>query len=968
MGLPIPAVAQNLREADLLARARRRRPSSRARQTRLLGFMTLSAGARLGPYEITGAIGAGGMGEVFRARDTKLNREVAIKVLPAAFADDPERLARFTREAQALASLNHPNIATIHGIEEVPAVGGSTGPGSLALVMELVEGEDLSTHIARGAIPIAEALPILRQIAEALEEAHEHGIVHRDLKPGNIKVTPEGKAKVLDFGLAKAMDPGGASASNQNISHSPTMSRHATEAGIILGTAAYMSPEQARGKAVDRRADIWSFGVVAYEMLTGTRLFTGETVSDTLAAVLRAEPDWTALPANTPSGLRRLLIRCLKKDPKARLRDIGDARQQIEELTSSAQDETSSTTQGQAAPLTPRPRPAMSSALPWAFAAAVIGLAVTSALLWTQWHAWSATTRAALALTPLSFEQGGQTGAVWSPDGKAVAFTARQRDTDPYQVYVRYLASAAPTQITTLAEGVGGIAAGIIEWTTSGKIVFFASGGLWSVSPVGGESESLGTDAITAAKKLQIRALPSVSRDGTLFVGLFKDGDGVINIWTWSLTDSAPKPYEPSPFASRSAFGLPSLKFSPDGRQILLVRNAGKGEEAWLMPYPPDATNPPHRILEGMTRFSGTPTFSWMPDNRHVVISGSPPASPPQLHLADTVSSAFMAFSSGTRAQTFPAVSPDGSKLTFLESETDRDVVSVDLKTAVVTPVIATQRSEQMPAWATRGSALVYVTDRNSAMEIWLRKPDQPDRPLVTPGDFPKDSTRGFAGPALSPDGTRVIYTRLAAGGDGSLWMSAVAGGAPVPLVKGPDGHRPGSWSPDGNWYVYWHVEGGQTSLNKVKTTGGAQPQVLKAAVTLQREPVPVGWVPLWSPANDWILQNDEGVKLISPDGATTRELSPTSALAYAFSADGQTIYGLRQPTALGRLELFSMSVRGGPEKSIGYLSAEYAPSVSLTPSIRLSLTPDGKSLTYSVVRTTSSLWLMDGLDTVKVK
>jgi len=221
--------------------------------------MTLSPGTRLGPYEITAAIGAGGMGEVFRARDTRLNRDVAIKVLPAAFASDPERLARFTREAQTLASLNHPNIATIHGIEEVPAANAS-GARSRALVMELVEGDDLSTLIARGPIPAADALPIARQIAEALEAAHEQGIVHRDLKPANIKVRADGTVKVLDFGLAKATDPAGASSSNPNVSHSPTLTHQGTSAGIIIGTAAYMSPEQAKGKAIDLRADIWAFG------------------------------------------------------------------------------------------------------------------------------------------------------------------------------------------------------------------------------------------------------------------------------------------------------------------------------------------------------------------------------------------------------------------------------------------------------------------------------------------------------------------------------------------------------------------------------------------------------------------------------------------------------------------------------------------------------------------------------------
>ena len=296
--------------------------------------MTLSPGGRLGPYEIVGALGAGGMGEVFRARDTKLNRDVAIKVLPAAFADDPERLARFTREAQTLASVNHPNIATIHGIEEVPAVAGSTGPGSRALVMELVEGEDLSTHIARGPIPIAEALPIARQIAEALEAAHEQGIVHRDLKPANIKVRSDGTVKVLDFGLAKAMDPAGAASSNPNVSHSPTLTHQGTMAGMIIGAAAYMSPEQAKGKAVDKRADIWAFGVVVYEMLCGARLFKGEDVSDTLAAVLRQDVDFAGLPADVPPSVRRLVARCLERDLKRRLRDIGEARVLLENPTS----------------------------------------------------------------------------------------------------------------------------------------------------------------------------------------------------------------------------------------------------------------------------------------------------------------------------------------------------------------------------------------------------------------------------------------------------------------------------------------------------------------------------------------------------------------------------------------------------------------------------------------------------------
>src|SRR6185295_12273874 len=258
------------------------------------------------------------MGLVYRARDTKLNRDVALKVLPDSFASDPDRLARFTREAQTLASLNHPNIAHIHGFEE--------SNGVRALVMELVEGDDLSQRIARGPIPIDEALPIAKQIAEALEAAHEKGIIHRDLKPANIKITPQGQVKVLDFGLAKAFAGEAAAA---NLSNSPTLSMAATNAGVILGTAAYMSPEQAKGKETDRTTDIWAFGCVLYEMLTGRSVFEGETLGEILGSVFKAEPDWNRLPVETPTAIRRLLGRCLQKDRNLRLQHAGDARLDI---------------------------------------------------------------------------------------------------------------------------------------------------------------------------------------------------------------------------------------------------------------------------------------------------------------------------------------------------------------------------------------------------------------------------------------------------------------------------------------------------------------------------------------------------------------------------------------------------------------------------------------------------------------
>ena len=276
--------------------------------------MSLTPGTRLGPYSVTAKIGEGGMGEVWQARDTKLDRDVALKVLPEAFTSDPDRLARFEREAKVLASLNHPNIGSIYGLEEAEGVR--------ALVLELVEGPTLADRIKQGPISIDEALPIAKQIAEALEAAHEAGVIHRDLKPANIKVREDGTVKVLDFGLAKALEgvPG------SDPSQSPTLTAAATQMGVIMGTAAYMAPVQAKGKVADKRADVWAFGVVLYEMLTGRRAFEGGDISEVMAGVIKSEPDWDALPTALPPALVTYLRRCLQKNPRERIRDIGDVR------------------------------------------------------------------------------------------------------------------------------------------------------------------------------------------------------------------------------------------------------------------------------------------------------------------------------------------------------------------------------------------------------------------------------------------------------------------------------------------------------------------------------------------------------------------------------------------------------------------------------------------------------------------
>jgi eukaryotic-like serine/threonine-protein kinase len=462
--------------------------------------MTISSGTHVGPYEILSPLGAGGMGEVYRARDTKLNRDVALKVLPEILARDPERMARFKREAQVLASLNHPNIAAIYGFEE--------SDSTRALVMELVEGQTLAERIVRAGLAPAQerprgsplrddALPIAKQIAEALEYAHEHGIIHRDLKPANIKVTPEGTVKVLDFGLAKALDPNVASgfsptksdaALKGGATDSPTLTAAATQAGVIIGTAAYMSPEQARGKPVDRRADIWSFGCVMYEMLAGKRMFEGDTVTDVLAAVIKTEPDWDALPAETPLRLRELIRRCLIKDPKQRLQAIGEARIAIEETIAGGGAIHESPLQAGMSPLQPWRRALL--------VAAGVALGATIALLATVALNTGLFRKPAPKLGPVRFEISPPEGyaiapgdfapeVVVSPDGGMIA-VALADSKGKNSLWVRPL-SATTAQKLDNTDG-----ADLPFWSPDGQFIgFFADGKLEKIPPTGGSPQTI---------------------------------------------------------------------------------------------------------------------------------------------------------------------------------------------------------------------------------------------------------------------------------------------------------------------------------------------------------------------------------------------------------------------------------------------------------------------------------------------
>jgi Tol biopolymer transport system component len=425
--------------------------------------MPLPTGTHLGPYVVEAPIGAGGMGEVYRARDSKLGRQVALKVLPELVARDSDRLARFRREAQVLASLNHPNIAQIHGLED----SGETH----ALVLELVEGPTLADRIAGGPIPLEEALLLARQIVDALEYAHEQAVVHRDLKPANIKVRPDGTVKVLDFGLAKALAPEGANGTTDAM-NSPTLTARGTQLGVIVGTAAYMAPEQARGRPADRRADVWAFGIVLYEMLTGRRAFEGDDISITLASVLKDDVDWKAVPADLPASVRRLLRRCLEKDPKRRLSAIADARLELNDADASTD------IAAAAAPVAARNR----QWIPWTVAVLASATAVTSLLLWAPWREPEHPQPIRLSTEvgadgTLAVNLGA--GAVISPDGQVAVFVVDSNGRN--RLYVRRLEQLH----TVLLPGTEDAMSPFFS-ADSQSIAFFTPGKLKKISVNGG--------------------------------------------------------------------------------------------------------------------------------------------------------------------------------------------------------------------------------------------------------------------------------------------------------------------------------------------------------------------------------------------------------------------------------------------------------------------------------------------------
>ena len=682
--------------------------------------MSLSPGTRLGHYAVTALIGEGGMGQVWEATDTQLGRQVALKILPDAFAADPDRLARFKREAQILASLNHPNIGSIYGLEEQDGVQ--------ALVLELVEGPTLADHIAQGAMPIEDALPIARQIAEALEAAHEAGVIHRDLKPANIKMREDGTVKVLDFGLAKALDPN----PEGDPSESPTLTAAATKMGVIMGTATYMAPEQAKGKVADKRADIWAFGVVLLEMLTGHRVFSGETVSETLAAVMMKEPEWDRLPADLRSKLSNLVRRCLEKDPRQRVRDIGDVRLAMEgafETTVIAQSEPSVAPTLQ---LWQRPSSA-------ALAVALLAGGILVGWSLSRSGSTSPPRPVRLAVSVPTSDQLVQARqpVVLSPDGETVVYVHAAPDILPDGRAVLFSTFPDPTVVLQSLDT--GERKRLIEgerphYVPTGHLVFFRGSTLWAAPFDLDRGEITGT----AAPVLE----GAVGAVATATNGLLANVSGLPParrlVWVDREGREQPLDLEPGPYSD--------LELSPDDQRIALtMRAAFEGDDVWVY----DVGRGTRTLAAGGPGLDLYPV--WTPDGESLVYSSD------QGHGGGR--NLFRRAADGTgdveQLTTSPAQqspwswSLSGDVLVFQElTETGWHIFGLSLDGSGVSTLIETPGGELEGAVSPNGQWLAYASRESGQSQIYVtpfprafsdeegcsRRPNDQPRPELVPG------------------------------------------------------------------------------------------------------------------------------------------------------------------------------------------------------------------------------------------
>ncbi|HUD71178.1 MAG TPA: protein kinase [Dongiaceae bacterium] len=805
--------------------------------------MPLSPGTRLGVYELIGPLGAGGMGEVWRARDTRLQRDVAIKVLPDLLAEEPERLARLTREAQTLAALNHPNIAHIHGLEE--------SGGVRALVMELVEGEDLSALIARGPMPLAEALPIARQVADALEAAHEQGIIHRDLKPANVKVRPDGTVKVLDFGLAKVMDPLAGAAggrSGGDLTNSPTLTARATQAGVILGTAAYMAPEQARGRVVDRRADIWAFGVVLYEMLTGRRAFEGDDISITLAGVLKDDVDLRVLPADLPAGVRRLLRRCLEKDPRRRLASMGDARLEMEDTEPPAA--------AGAAPTAGAAAARRGLSLPVALGIAAAAVVVTAAVMRSlapapALPAATGVTRLAVTLPDDSeIAETNRLPLALSPDGSMLVFVARRETAQ--QLYLRRLTEreAVPLPgtegaatpffspdgqwIAFFAQGkikriaVGGAAMQIVaseaidprggSWGTDGNIYYAPTNtsGLFKVPAAGGTPTALTT--LDPAKDEISHRWPQVLPDHQWLL---------YTIWTGPGTDERRIVVQSLVTGERHDLlpGGDSARYLTSGH-LLYART----DDLFVIPWRPGVTDlsgavpvtlPEHPRLEN----EGAAAYDVSPNGTLVYLPGGPTRYSQRVVWVDATGRT-EALPIPERDYASVAISPDGRRAAIQVNEGTIGIWMYDFERHTLTPFPTGPGSSQAPVWTPDGRRILYRATRHGQRDIYVKDADGTgDETRLTAG-----LGRSLTPTSISPDGTWLVFSGLGGSvrSENLIWRLRLDGASqPEAMLPPADRLFDGQISPDGRYMAYDSAISGRLEVYVMPFPGpGASQQV----------------------------------------------------------------------------------------------------------------------------------------------
>jgi Tol biopolymer transport system component len=770
----------------------------------------MQIGAKLGAYEVIAKLGEGGMGEVYRARDTKLGRDVAIKTLPELFVDNPERVARFEREAQILAALNHPHIAAIYGLEE--------SAGSRFLVLEYVDGESLADRIAKSktGLGVDEALAIARQIVDALEAAHDKGIIHRDLKPGNVMLTAEGAVKVLDFGLAK-QDAGGPDGS-VHLTHSPTISLAATQAGVILGTAAYMAPEQAKGRASDKRSDVWAFGCVLYEMLTGRRAFDGEDLSDTLAAVLRAEPDWNAFPKSVPDALGVIVRRCLEKDRKTRIPDVAVVRYMLDDA--------------KAAKVAPSGVSAASSSSPrgrrgWV-AAGVLGAAFVATASWATFlylgrePAERAPTRFTTSPGLLTTAPGINVPLAVSPDGRKIAFVGLPNASTRRRLFVRPLDSLTAQELPGTDDASGPF------WSPDSRFVaFFADGKLKKIDTNGGPAVPL-CDAPSPRGG-------AWSTEGFILFGSLNTGKGLQRV---AAGGGVPAPVTT---LAEGETGHIRPSFLPGGRHFLYRTLGGVGGPVYIASIDspdhsmlieqPDASNVVY--ASGHLLFLRERTLMAQPfDAARRALTGEPvPVAEEVATFASPGSAVFsasqngvLAYQEGGNSNSALAwfdrtgkplgrlgdaapygdveLSPDGGRVAVSvldQALRTRDIWIVDVARGFKTPFTFDAGDEYSSSWSPDGSRIAFSSQRGRFFDLYVKPSNGAgSEEVLLSDDVRKHPMR------WSPDGRYLPYVVSSSLTSADLWILPLTGDRkPFPFVNSNFNEAPGQLSHDGRWMAY---------------------------------------------------------------------------------------------------------------------------------------------------------------------